>query len=263
MSTATAEKTATLDERIASVLGSSDQFSSEFLADLLAEVDTEIDHCDQTSREGRAASIDPKRLDGIAQRARAEDAEFLASRYRAGEARLKELQAAALSSEAQARWNTEAEALRSEVAVLAEYFKKIYSETAGHLVGVFQAMAAIDQRVDALNSRSPGGVALLRRVEAVARNISAVKDKPFALQVVLPKLPSFETSGPAPLAWPPLPINHGLEYYESVLAAVRSAVPPTEQERIETSRRQVAYYEQQERGREQKNAEAAAGRPAG
>jgi hypothetical protein len=143
------------------------------------------------------------------------------------------------------------------VSRLAEYFKKTYSETAGHLVGVFQAMAAIDQRVDALNSRSPGGVALLRRVEAVARNISAVKDKPFALQVVLPKLPSFETSGPAPLAWPPLPINHGLEYYESVLAAVRSAVPPTEQERIETSRRQVAYYEQQERGREQKNAEAA------
>jgi hypothetical protein len=252
-----------LDERIADILRpDADQVSSSVLAELLAEVDVAIDAANQEGREARARSIDPSVIDGGA-RGRAEDSEFRASRYRAGEARLKDLQAAALSSEAQARWNVEAEALRSEVGVLAEYFKKIYSETAGHLVGVFQAMAAIDQRVDALNSRSPGGVALLRRVEAVARNIPAVKDKPFVLQVALPKLPSFETSGPAPLAWPPLPINHGLEYYESVLAAVRSAVPPTEQERIETSRRQVAYYEQQERGREQKNAEAAAGRPAG
>jgi hypothetical protein len=248
---------APLDARIADALANPDQ-SSDFFAALIAEVDEAIDHSDQTSREGRAASIDPARLDGIAQRARAEDAEFVSHRLRAGLERLKQLLGAAVTREAQASWETEAGELRKEVDEIAAYFKRVYSETAGHLVGVLEKMAAIDLKVDALNSRSPGGVALLRRVEAVARNIPAVKDKPFVLQVALPKLPSFETSGPAPLAWPPVPVNHGLEYYHAIHAAIVTAPPPlTDAERIAASERQMRFVAEQERGRERLAAEAA------
>jgi hypothetical protein len=256
--TATAEKTATLDERIASALGSSEPLSSEFLADLLSEVDQAIDHCDQTSREGRAAAIDPKRLDCVAQRARAEDAEFYASRYRAGEAKLKELQAAALSSEAQARWEQEAVALRSEVDEIAAYFKRVYSETAGHLVGVLEKMASIDQEVDALNSRAPAGVNWLRRTEAVARGIPRVNGKPIVMQIALPKLLGFDYPENAPLAWPPVAVNHALEYYHAVSAAITHAPPPpTDAERIAASERQMQFVAEQERGRERLAAEAA------
>jgi hypothetical protein len=91
--------------------------------------------------------------------------------------------------------------------------------------GVLLFAAALDQKVDALNNRAPGGVNPLPRVEAAARGISAVRDKPFLLQVQLPKLPLIETSGPAPLAWPPAEASVTLAYVASVAAAC--GVPST------------------------------------
>jgi hypothetical protein len=254
---------APLDARIADALANPDQ-SSDFFAALIAEVDEAIDHSDRTSREGRAASIDPARLDGIAQRARAEDAEFVSHRLRAGLERLKQLLGAAVTREAQACWETEAGELRKEVDEIAAYFKRVYSETAGHLVGVLEKMAAIDQKVDALNSRAPAGVNWLRRTEATARGISKVNGKPIVMQIALPKLLGFDYPEKAPLAWPPVAVNHALEYYHAVSAAITHAPPPpTDAERIAASERQMQFVAEQERGRERLAAEtarAAAGR---
>jgi hypothetical protein len=200
------------------------------------------------------------RIDGAAQRARAEDAEFCASRLRAGEARLKELHGAALTGEEKARWNAEAEELRKQVDEAGANFKETYMSASALLVNTFRAAAELDKLVDALNNRAPNGVTPLRRVEAVARGIPAVRDKPFVQQVHLPRLPLFETSGAAaPLAWPPAQPSVSLQYYESVLNAVRGApLPPTEAERIAESARHVAEGERRERRHQELNAEAAA-----
>jgi hypothetical protein len=114
--------------------------------------------------------------------------------------------------------------------------------------------------VDALNNRGPHGVTPLRRVEAVARGIPAVRDKPFAMQVLLPRLPLFETSGAAaPLAWPPAQPSVNLAYYESVLNACRGpTLPPTEDERIAESARHIRDGEERERESERLRSEAAA-----
>ena len=207
--TETAEKTATLDERIASALGSSEPFHP-VPGRLLSEVDQAIDHCDQTSREGRAARI---RSEAIGRRSRrgskAEDAEFRRLTYRAGGGSgLKELLGAAVISEAQASWETEAGELRKEVDEIAAYFKRVYSETAGHLVGVLEKMAAIDQRL--MRSTVAPLVAWLcsvvsRRLRAAFRgsaaNHSCCKSR-------LPKMLMFDTPEAAPLAWPPVAVNH-------------------------------------------------------
>jgi hypothetical protein len=129
------------------------------------------------------------------------------------------------------------------------------------LVNLFRAAAELDKLVDALNNRAPNGVTPLRRVEAVARGIPAVRDKPFVQQVLLPRLPLFETSGAAaPLAWPPAQPSVSLAYYESVLNAVRGApLPPTEAERIAESERHLAAGAARERESERLRSVAAGG----
>jgi hypothetical protein len=256
--------TQSLDERIVDILRpDADHQSSATLAALTAEVEAAISEADETARVNRERAYDPTILDPVA-RGKSDDATFVAHRLRAGLERLKQLLGAAVTREAEARWNVEAEALKNEVAEIAAYFKKTYMETAGHLVGVLEKMASIDLRVDALNSRAPTGVNWLRRTEAVARGIPRISGKPFVMQIQLPKMLMFDTPDAAPLAWPPAAVNHALEYYHAVSAAITHAPPPpTDAERIAASERQMEYVAQQERGREQKNAEAAAGRPAG
>jgi hypothetical protein len=183
----------------------------------------------------------------------------VAHRLRNGMAALQQLQVAALAREAQASWETEAEELRKEVDEIAAYFKRVYSETAGHLVGVLEKMASIDLKVDALNSRAPNGVNWLRRTEATARGIPRVNGKSIFPQIHLPKLLGFDYPENAPLAWPPVAVNHALEYYHAVSAAITHAPPPpTDAERIAASERQMRFVAEQERGRERLNAEAAA-----
>jgi hypothetical protein len=105
--TATVEKTEIepLDSRIATVLGSDEEFSSEFLQALYDELDEAVGVADQTARECRARSIDPLVRDGIAERGRAEDQEFISHRLKAAASPLREKHGQALIREHSAQWH--------------------------------------------------------------------------------------------------------------------------------------------------------------
>jgi hypothetical protein len=193
-----------LDERIAALLKSPDDQPSSLLADILAEIDSAIDHCDQTSREGRAASIDPTRLDGVAHRARAEDAEFLAARYRAGEAKLKELHAVALAREYEARWEAEADAVEARRDEIAAEFRERYAPMAAWLCSALQRISECDRAIDHVNSTAPSGTSrrLVSTELAARRTDQWGASLPISKQL---KLPAFvEGDGAAPLLWPPV-----------------------------------------------------------
>jgi hypothetical protein len=123
-----------LDARIADLLRpGADQLSSSALMTLIAEVDKAIKAADQEGRTARAHSIDPSIVDGGA-RGRAEDAEFLAMRYRAGLTKLNGLHHAALTREEQARWNADAEGVRKEAEELGAHLKETYLTNSAAIV---------------------------------------------------------------------------------------------------------------------------------
>jgi hypothetical protein len=74
----------TLDEKIAKALGLPSATSSAPLLTLIIETTAAIEVEDETSRTARAHAVDPRALDGVASRGKAEDSEFRAARYRAG-----------------------------------------------------------------------------------------------------------------------------------------------------------------------------------
>jgi hypothetical protein len=216
-----------LDQRIAAALKEDPEHSSDFLAGLLDEIDTAIDDCDQTSREGRAASIDPTRLDGAAHRAKAEDAEFMASRYRAGEARLKNLHAMALAKEYEERWNAEADDIELAVVRAADELLERYTPLTSWLVEFLTRKTALDKEVARINSAAPTGTSRrLKEVELIARNIEGYgASQPLEKHLRLPAL-VVDSTAAAPLLWP-LPVQFSVGLVQGLFPANGSVRGPT------------------------------------
>jgi hypothetical protein len=184
-----------LDERVALALApDADPMTSEALADLLAEVGTEIERNDQVGREMRAASIDPTRVDGIAMRGAAEDSEFLASRLRAGQAALQPLLRAAQDRERAAQWHRDADAMELLVKNLhdelvpmvrrAEAAELEFDSACGAIDDISSKIFVYMKRCDEIEAAAPPGEA--RRIPRPIAGLSLAK---FMARKVVPEAP--------------------------------------------------------------------------
>jgi hypothetical protein len=248
----------TLDARIADTLATTEHLSPEFINSLYDELDNAVGDADQIARDCRVKSIDPLCRDGIAERSRAEDQEFIANRLRAAATPMRAKYQAALAREREAAWIIEADAVELEAAQVADQIISTYPMVTNILVQLFTMMKSVDQKVDRINLTAPNGVMRrLRHTEATARGIADAEVLSITKSAKLPTL--VIGRGAAADAWPPAPPNIYLEYVQSVAAGIASAPAPlTEDERIAASQRQVAHGEAMEREHQRLNSEAAA-----
>jgi hypothetical protein len=251
-------KNGTLDSRIADTLATTEPISSESIDALYTELDNAVGDANEIARTARARSIDPLCRDAIAERGKAEDAEFVSQRLCNAATPMRAKYQAALAREREAAWIIEADAVELEAAKVADQLLDTYPMVSGLLVKLFQMMKAVDQKVDRINLTAPSGVMRrLRHTEATARGVTDAEVNSIVKKVVLPTL--VIGRGDTPAAWPPAPPNIYLEYALSVQAGIASAPAPlTDQQKIENSERQVAHGVAMEAEHQRLNAEAAA-----
>jgi hypothetical protein len=230
-----------LDQRIVNILRpDAEQLSSAALMALIGEVDKAIEAADREGRAARASALDPSLVDAGA-RGRAEDSEFLAARYRAGLAKLRELHAATVKREEKERWSAEAAPIRQRITDLAKELVTVYPAAVSQLITLFKKIAATDQEARSLNFYMPPGASPLGTVEGRIGRGEKIVEK-----VVLPML----TANGVKNIWPPQ-VNIGLEYSEMIAQAMRGAPPaPTEAERIAEAERHILAGQAREREKE-------------
>jgi hypothetical protein len=257
----------TLDQRIADLLRpDAEQPTSSVFADLLTEVDTAIDEADQLGREMRAKSIDPSVADGIAARGAAEDSEFKAARLRNGEARLKELHAAAVAREVHAEWCKNADEVGVYANQLAIQLREKYPLLIAEIIKLFGWIVEADRAIDALNRSAPPGEGLrLRHVEQIARGIEdgfRNTDTKILERCVLPEF--VPGHGTCKELWPPAQPNLSLQIFAQTRAMMQgvSGWPPTREQiladpdrRAEDSQRHADAGRARELERQRLNAE--------
>jgi hypothetical protein len=128
--------TESLDIRIANFLRpDAEPLSSSALMALIDEVEKAIEVADREGRTARARALDPSLVDAGA-RGRAEDQEFMSTRYRAGQARLRELLAKAMTREARVAWAAEAEPIELQVAQVADMVVETYPKCVREMVAL-------------------------------------------------------------------------------------------------------------------------------
>jgi hypothetical protein len=244
-----------LDERIATILKEPSGVPSATFTTLLIEIDSAITAAEIAGQEAQKAAYDPAVLDATAV-GRAHDAQYQIRRLKNAVTALTPHLQATVRREARDAWESEASELRKQVEEAGADFKAGYLEHAGALLTLLKTSAMLDERVQAINIRAPDGVNRLRKVEAVARGLPFIEGKAFAMQVVIPALPSFQVAL-AQVVWPPQPPNPYLAYAQSVAAGILSAPPPpTDAERADAARRQIEIGERQERESERLRANA-------
>ena len=216
---------------------------------VLDQIRKAIAAAEQEGKAAQAAAYDPAVLDPTAI-GRAHDAEFRIKRLTNAAEALTPLHLATVKREACEEWEASTADLELRVTNLAQELLSTYPELTAKLVDLFRRIDAADKEVLQINFTAPDRCRWLRTVEAMATN-SATKIIP------LVKLPVLAVDGSTkPDAWPPV-ATIGLEMYEMVSAMCRGAPPPpSEAERVESSQRQMAFVEEQERGRERLAAEA-------
>jgi hypothetical protein len=189
-----------LDQKIAEALGTTDPLTSEFLLALYNELDDAVGDADRTARECRARSVDPLCRDGIAERGKAEDQEFVAARLRAAATPLRARYQQAVAREERAAWETKTAPLEQELAAIAAEFAVEYPAAVAKLVDLFRRVELANQEAARANSGAPG---YLHNIEERLRGVRAVMN-----DTTLPTL------GGARNAWPTH--NPGLAYAISV-----------------------------------------------
>jgi hypothetical protein len=248
---ATAEKidTPTMEERIATALKAPDGVSAETIALHIKWATASATAAENAGREAGLKSVDPQCTDGVAERSKAEDQEFIAQRFKNAVEALTPHQEAALKREAQVAWEIEAGVVRQKVTDLAKELATTWPDTVMRLVKLFEAIAAVDREASSINSRAPTGVNHLRGVEA-----SIGKGEKIIERV---KLPVLTDKGVVDM-WPPRN-NWALDYASSVHAGIVGAgMPPTEAERVAEGERVIAHAREMEAGRLRLNNELAA-----
>jgi hypothetical protein len=190
-----------LDEKIRRALEAPPATSTPLLA-LLVETAAAIEVEDETSRTARSHAVDPRALDGVASRGRAEDAEFRAARYRAGLAELQKLLDAAVAAEQSVAWHEQADRVQAERDHLAAELRMRFPILVEELVSLFTAISACDRAIDRLHAAAPPteGARRLRKVEDEARDITGAQGDSSIIDST--RLPKFAQHG-VTMAWPP------------------------------------------------------------
>lgn len=203
-------KPPTLDERIATTIGSTDQHAAAVLADLIRETEEQIAHCDQLGRNMRERSINPAILDPAA-RGAAEDSEFRAARLRNGLARLLELHREAELRQQLIDWHRIADLAEERAVKLADELLERWPAVTSWIMDYLQRKSLVDAEVRHINETAPGAEGRrLREIELVARGISDWgASQPIEKQLKLPAL-VIGSDAVAPLLWP-VRKNLGLE----------------------------------------------------
>jgi hypothetical protein len=255
--TLTAVKTEpSLDQRIASALGSTDQLASADLLALCNEVDSAIVFSDAKARLARKRSIDPLVHDGIAERGQAEDHEFISHRLTNGVTALREKYEQACQRERETVWNADIDEVELKVAKVADELTEVYQRCVTELVDLFTRVTAVDQEVQRVNNITDCQ-RKLRKVELVARGIPGFSTGDVSVIEKCQLPPLIFGHGKMVMAWPLPTVPIGVLMHDHVAAMMRGARPPTEDEKIAESMRVVKYAEEQERGRVQLNEAAA------
>jgi hypothetical protein len=193
----------TLDHRIADALAT-DQLTSETLAALYSELDDAIGIAESTARECRARSVDPLVPDGIAERSKAEDLEFVAQRLRNAAPPLGEKYRKTLAREQRAAWEIETAPIEKQLAEVAVEFQARYPELVAEMVSLFQRVELADQAA----VRASSGVGSLSTIDTRVRGVKVVMR-----DTVLPTL------GGGRNAWPVR--NFAIEYTSMIEAMVK------------------------------------------
>jgi hypothetical protein len=255
-----------LDKRIADALANPDQ-PAEHIAALLSEIGVAITEAERTAHENRGKAFDPAVLDPTA-RGKMDDATFIAQRLRNAQTALAPHYKNALRKEEEARWEADAVPLELKVTKLSRELLTVYPDVTAKLADLFARISASEAEIRDQNAKARGamsydengharyepGMRLLAGVEETALG----REVGFIGKVKLPALP-FNGSMSAPDVWPPKPRDFGLEYAESVRRAMQGApLPPTEEQRIEASRRHLADGMEREKESRRLSAEAAA-----
>jgi hypothetical protein len=246
-----------LDQRIAVALGSTAQLPSAELLALCNEVDAAIILSDAKARLARKRSVDPLVHDGIAERSKAEDQEFVAHRLRNAVTALREKYEQACQHERETIWNADIDEVELKVAKVADELTEVYQRCVTELVDLFTRVTAVDQEVQRVNNITDCR-RKLRKVELVARGIPGFSTGDVSVIDKCQLPPLIFGHGKMVMAWPLPTVPIGVLLHDQMVMGMRNARPPTEDEKIAESMRVVAYAEEQERGRVRLNEEAAA-----
>jgi hypothetical protein len=248
--------TTAIEKRIAAAL--SEDITSSDLVSLLVETEAAISEAEATAEAERAKALDLLASPNAAKaRTAMEDAAFARDRLRTHLPRLRDRLREVQAAEYAAAWEPEYKRVEGTRDELAAELAATYPKLVAQLVHLLGRIEECDREVSRINGSAPDGESRrLRQVEVVARALDSFsRDNPSITKEL--QLPDWERSNR--LAWPPpkaplaalvaaaipaFQFPGGGEWWEGreKLAARQEA----EQARL------AAYYEKQERAREER-----------
>jgi hypothetical protein len=235
----------TIEQEVATLLKKApDGVSAAELAKTIRSAKTFADDAEDAGRAARLKSVDPRCVDAIGERSRAEDQEFVAMRLKNAVEALTPHYEAAVKKEQRAQWAVDTQDIRLRIDALSKELQGTYKECVDKLIDVFQRCETINHEARQFASAAPPGCGL-----------GSVEGSDRIRDVILPQLGSSRGAEPE---WPPKQVPFGVGYAASVAAMMSSARLPTESERIAEAKRVTDFYAAQEAGRIRKNEEAEA-----
>jgi hypothetical protein len=246
---------ATLSDRIAAALV--DQIDSSAVAALIQEVEAAARAAVTAAEQARARALEPTVIDPAA-RSAMEEAQFLIARLQAAlprlQQRLREVEAAEYAAKCEPDFQ-QVQAKRDE---LATELASIYPNMVEQLIDLLRRIEDCDRECSRIDGSAPYGEnRRLRKVELEARDLKAFTVTHPSITEQL-KLPDWKDS--EKLAWPPPQLPLG------VLLATSMPVPSNpggywwmERQQLAAAQeaeqaRLAAFYEKQEREREDREA---------
>jgi hypothetical protein len=252
-----------LDRRIADCLAANTH-QTEDVAALLKELEETAGSIEAERTYSSAQLIDPTQhiADIPAAKAHIDVASAMLARLETAKPRLQALLDAALAADRLAKWNADLAALQITRDALAERFRTRYTEVGVELIGIFDAMIALDKEVAELNGRAhaAGSQQRMRTTECKARGIDGfdASTKSVLTEIRLPVLGL--GSGQTPMAWPRPAPPIGLQVMAGMNFGALGGGACTPEQYEERDRALAAeakrvsdFYARQEAGREALN----------
>jgi hypothetical protein len=217
-----------VEAEVAAMLKNPTNASAAEIGSVIASAKTFATDAEEAGRAARLRSVDPQCLDGVAERSKAEDNEFVGQRLRNAISALEPHYEAAVKKEKHAKWLVDTAEIRVRIDGLSKELQSTYTECVDKLAALFGRVESINHEAKQFGLGVDGS--------------ARIRD------VILPVLGSVSDAKPH---WPPPAPNVCLEYALSVAAGIVNARPaPTDQERAAEARRVENFYAETERGRE-------------
>ena len=216
------------------------KLTAEALAALLQEAEAALATAEQEADTAHALAFDPVRSpDPVKAKAEMEQAAFARDRLKALLPRLQQRHQQMVAQELAVCWNATADQVQVQRDALANEFAETYPALVNGLVDLFERLRAMDEEVFRVNVAAPN--AENRRLSRIGQDpiISATKLFISAGQQVWPP------PTPLQMAAPILP-GPGPDWHQ--------ALAQRDCERRAESQRMVAYYAQQAKEREDREA---------